>query len=95
MLFAWDPAKTEANIKKHGVSFELAQTVFEDPMHLSTLEIKSAHEERWVTIGRAVNQRALVVVHTYRELSDGEEGIRIISARKATKREARQYEEGI
>lgn len=95
MLFTWDPAKAAANLQKHGVSFALAQTIFDDPLHVSVLERKTAHEERWITIGRAAQQHTLVVVHTYRMLSDVEECIRIISARKATKREVRQYEEGI
>lgn len=95
MLFSWDHAKAETNLRKHGVSFELAQTVFDDPLHLSALESKTTHEERWITIGRVVNQRTVVVVHMYRLRSDGEEHIHIISARKATKQEVRQYEKGI
>lgn len=95
MLFIWDPTKAETNLRKHGVSFELAQTVFDDPLHVSVIEAKAVHEERWVTIGRAASQHTLIVVHMYRELSGGEEWIRIISARKATKREVHQYEKGI
>jgi len=96
MLFDWDPRKAILNIKKHGVSFELAQTVFDDPFQLSIIDSKKPHgEERWVTLGRSVHFDTLVVVHTYRAIESGREIIRIISARTATKHERRQYEEGI
>ncbi|MBI4224012.1 MAG: BrnT family toxin [Deltaproteobacteria bacterium] len=95
MLFSWDSNKAQQNVKKHGVSFELAQTVFDDPLHLSILDFKSKIEERWVTIGMSAHVRTLVVVHAYRVTKNEEEIIRIISARKATRREVRQYEEGI
>lgn len=95
MLFEWDPKKDLANFKKHGISFELAQTVFEDPLHLSVLEGKASNEERWVTVGRSADAKTTVVVHTYRSLKDGQEVNRIISARRATKKEAKDYEEGI
>ena len=95
MLFVWDPEKAEHNYRKHRISFEIAQTVFDDPFHLSLLDWKKHTEERWVTIGRSADKRTLVVVHLYRSQEGGHEVIRIISARKATRREARQYEEGI
>lgn len=95
MLFEWDPEKAENNVKKHGVSFEIAQTVFDDPFHLSLLDAKHHDEERWVTIGRSVHDKTLVVVHTYCTIEHGQEFIRIISARKATRQEMRQYEERI
>lgn len=95
MLFSWDTTKAERNIKKHGVSFEVAQTVFDDPFHLSILDAKSGGEERWVTIGLGASLKTLVVVHTYIVVHEGQEFIRIISARRATKKEVRQYEEGI
>lgn len=95
MLFSWDAKKAEANLKKHRVSFEAAQTVFDDPFHLSILDARSRGEERWVTIGQTASQKVLVVVHTYRIIEDHREMIRIVSARKATPKEARQYEEGI
>lgn len=95
MLFLWDPLKAEDNVRKHGVSFEMAQTVFDDPFHLSVLDKKLHDEERWMTMGRTPHGKMLVVVHTY-TITEGEnETIRIISARKATKKEVRQYEEGI
>ncbi|MDO8520450.1 MAG: BrnT family toxin [Deltaproteobacteria bacterium] len=95
MLFVWDPEKAGDNIKKHGVSFEIAQTIFDDPFHLSVLDAKDHDEERWTTIGQSAHDKTLVVVHTYSIVEQGQEFIRIISARKATKQERRQYEEGI
>lgn len=95
MLFFWDPTKDDANVRKHGVSFELAQTVFDDPLHLSVPDGKTTTEERWITLGLAADRRTLVVVHTYREQRSGEEVVRIISARPATRQEKKQYEEGI
>ncbi len=94
-MFDWDPIKAIVNEKKHRVSFEMASTVFDDPFHLSILDSKVHHEERWVTIGLSADRRTLVVVHTYRTHHHREEIIRIISARRATAKEARQYEERI
>jgi len=94
MLFDWDPDKARANLKKHTILFEVASTVFSDPLHLSVPE-SSSGEQRWVTIGHAANGLTLVVVHTYRFDRARGEVIRIISARKATKNERKQYEEGI
>lgn len=95
MLFSWDPLKAESNFKKHGISFEMAQTVFDDPFHLSILDHKERGEERWVTIGKISNLKTVIVIHAYRVTSEKHETIRIISARYATKKEAVQYEEGI
>jgi uncharacterized DUF497 family protein len=95
MLFHWDPEKALKNLKKHGVSFEMAQTVFDDPLHLSLLDSKKHAEERWITLGRSADGRMLVVVHLYHAGDDEEEAIRIISARRATKKEVRGYEKGI
>jgi uncharacterized protein len=93
--FDWDPAKTESNRKKHGVTFEAAMGVFSDPLALSLLDNESGQgEERWVTIGRNPASNLLLVVHTYIELSTERAAIRIISARRPTRREARQYQEG-
>jgi len=85
-MWVWDPSKSRSNLKKHGVSFADTFAVFEDPAAL-TLEDRKGDEERFVTIGMDAFGRVLVVVYTWR----GEE-IRIISARKATKMEMRQYE---
>ena len=95
MLFEWDPGKSELNLKKHKVSFTLAATIFDDLLHLSIPDHTSRDEARWVTIGLAADQATLVVVHTHRSTKTGNEVIRIISARKATAKERRQYEEGI
>ncbi|HEY7846269.1 MAG TPA: BrnT family toxin [Bradyrhizobium sp.] len=93
--FDWDPAKAESNRRKHGVSFEDAMGVFGDPLALSLLDNESGQgEERWVTIGRNPASNILLVVHTYVELSVERAAIRIISARRPTRREVRQYEEG-
>ena len=93
--FDWDPAKAESNRPKHGVAFEDAMGVFADPMALSLSDEESGQgEERWVTIGRNPASNLLLVVHTYMELSADRASIRIISARRPTRREARQYEEG-
>lgn len=93
--FDWDPAKAESNRRKHGVTFEAAMGVFSDPLALSLLDNESGQgEERWVTIGRNPASNLLLVVHTYMELSAERAAIRIISARRPTRREARQYQEG-
>lgn len=91
MTYEWDPAKASANVKKHRVSFEEAASVFLDVSALTFWDPDhSAGEDREITIGRSVQQRILFVAHSARE-----DRIRIISARRATSRERRQYEEGI
>ena len=96
MRYDWNQQKANLNFKKHGVSFELATTVFDDPHHLSSVDgLSSIGKERWATIGFAADKKSLVVIHTYATVIHGEEVIPIISARKATRREKRQYEEGI
>jgi len=90
--FEWDEAKNRLNRAKHGVSFESAQFVFQDPLHVSVQDRHVSDEERWVTIG-IVDRVVLVVAHIYSEV-DGDEAIRIISARKATRTERIRYEEG-
>ena len=94
MLFEWDHKKNISNIKKHHISFELAASIFDDPLHLSVPDEKGHTEERWITLGQSVTGELLVVIHTYKETLE-HEVIRIISARKATKKEKKQYEEGI
>jgi uncharacterized DUF497 family protein len=88
----WDENKNRANQRKHGVSFELAQEAFDDPLALSKLERVVGGEERWHTLG-LVEDVVLLVTHTVQD-DEGEEVIRIISARKATARERRYYEQG-
>jgi uncharacterized DUF497 family protein len=91
MEWAWDPRKDAANRAKHGVSFELAAEVFNDPLHLSAPD-PHPDGDRWTTLGR-VGPVTLLVVHTLQEpdLASG----RIVSARRATSHERRTYEEGI
>jgi uncharacterized DUF497 family protein len=91
MNFIWDPEKDATNRTKHGVSFETAALVFDDPFHLSVIDRVVDGEERWRTMGQIAGLVILVVAHTYKE-QDGEETIRIISARKATRSERRHYE---
>ena len=92
--FDWDPAKEARNIRKHKVSFRRAATAFRDPNQLSIYdEEHSEDEDRWITIGVDSNGVLRVVVHTFKPIGEGLCEIRIISARKATNREARQYRE--
>jgi uncharacterized DUF497 family protein len=87
--FEWDPWKAERNAEKHGVSFEEAQTVFGDPLGRITTDSRhSIHEERYVLLGSSGARRLLAVM-----FSERAEAIRIISARHATARERREYEE--
>jgi len=93
--FEWDPEKARTNIADHAVAFELAATVFRDPLQLSVYdEDHSESEERWVTLGQAENGKLLVVVHTFEETDATSAKVRIISARDATKRERQDYEDG-
>ena len=92
MRFVWDEKKSRLNLAKHKISFETAMLVFDDPRAVSRPERVEAGEERWQTLGFAGRIVVLVVAHTWRE-EDGEEVIRIISARKATPHERGIYEE--
>jgi uncharacterized DUF497 family protein len=93
MLFEWDIAKDRANQAKHGVDFATAALVFADPhIALSQDRADEGGEQRWHALGLAAGfEPLLLVVHVYRESKDGEEIIRIISARKASQRESRGY----
>ena len=94
--FEWDPVKAAGNRREHRVSFDLAATVFHDPLAASIPdEEHSETEDRWITLGEAENGRLLVVIHTYQEIDPTAAKVRIISARRATKHEQRQYEAGI
>ena len=87
--FEWDPSKAATNLADHEVSFDEAVTDFEDPLSLTIEDPDhSEHEERLILLGRSRNNRLLVVVHTEREGR-----IRLISARPATRRERRDYEQ--
>ena len=94
-MFEWDPVKAATNLRKHRIEFDLAATVFEDPLSTSIRdEGRGRIEERWITMGEARNGQLLVVVHTDRRTHGGEFSVRIISARRATRNERRQYESG-
>lgn len=90
--FVWDPRKAEANVRKHGVSFDLAPFVFLDPFAIVEQDRVQDGEMRWRTLGMVRGALLLVVAHTIADLSDRSELIRIISARKAEKQEWRRYE---
>ena len=88
LSFEWHEAKAAANLKKHGISFEEAQTVFHDPLALTIGDPKhSQDEQRFIDIGYSAQGRLLVVAYTERG-----ETIRIISSRRATKSERSAYE---
>ena len=91
LIFEWDLQKAKNNLEKHGVSFEEASTAFKDPLSLTIDDpLHSSDEKRWVLIGISYNNRILVVVHT-----DRGDNIRIISARKAKKKERKYYESNV
>jgi len=93
MRFEWDEKKNQSNIKKHGVSFEEAQTVFFDPLtKVAEDRDHSQGEDRFIAVGLSSFHRVLLVVHCFRE---NDSTIRIISARKLTKSEKTQFEEGL
>jgi uncharacterized protein len=90
MVIIWDSAKAQANLKKHHVSFEEAQTVLESDKQL-ILENSDHEEQRFIALGFSVKANLLIVVYCYRM----EDVIRIISARKATRKEQKIYEERV
>lgn len=94
LRFDWDGRKNKGNRAKHGVWFEEAQSVFDDP-HARVFydpEHSEEEEDRFILLGVSLGRRTLVVVHCYRE---ADSSVRIISARRATKKEVRAYEERI
>ena len=95
--FTWDEAKNLANQKKHGISFEEAVRVFFDPLHLSVQDRIEEGEQRWQTLGLVGGMTILLVAHTVTEDGPDEkpiEVIRLISARRATRKERMRYENG-
>ena len=93
--FDWDDTKADTNLIKHGIRFEEAMTVFNDPLAMTRFDTHhSDEEERWIMLGLATGGALILVVHTYSIIDAGHVSIRIISARHSTKREARQYYEG-
>ena len=94
--FEWDEAKNLSNRQKHGVSFEEASQVFRDPLYVSVQDRVEDGELRWQTMGCVEDVLLLTVAHTVREERDdgrSVEVIRIISARPATRKERRRYED--
>ncbi len=90
MEYEWDNAKARSNLMKHGVSFEEARTVFDDPLYIDFFDPDhSDDEERYIVVGKSRQDRLIVVSYTERK-----SGIRVISAREATRREKDAYEEG-
>ncbi len=91
MKFVWDPDKEKNNVQKHKIDFTEACYVFADPYSLTLFDERHTEDEdRWVTSGIIPNGKTVVVVHTYRK-QNGDDAVRIISARKATKGELRIY----
>ncbi len=91
--FEWDEKKNQINIRKHGISFEEAQTVFFDPLaKVAPDRGHSKDEARFLAVGHSARHRLLLVVHCFRE---NDELIRIVSARKLTASERKQYEDGL
>jgi len=89
LIFEWDEKKAKSNLLKHGVSFEEASSAFGDDFSITMEDpLHSEDENRLILIGRSILQKVLVVVHVEKT-----ETIRIISARKATKKEKKAYEE--
>jgi len=87
MRFSYDPAKAATNLKKHGVSFADAEGVLEDPLAFTVEDPDAAGEQRFVSIGLGSAGELLVVVYTERA-----DDYRLISARRATKKERKDYE---
>jgi uncharacterized DUF497 family protein len=94
MRIEWGKAKNDTNRIKHGIDFETAQLIFDDPFCITFVERVTDGEERWHAIGSIEKIIVLVVVHTYRE-EKSEEVIRIISARRATPKERKLYDQTI
>ncbi len=95
VIFEWDDDKAATNLLKHGVAFELAEEVWDDPTHIIVFDRHENNEERWHAIGLVRAVLILTVVHTYPKLDEdqeSEEQVRIVSARKATRDERKRYE---
>ncbi len=93
MRFEWDERKNRSNERKHGVSFDVASVVFDDPMHVMTPDRLVDGELRWRTIGEVHGKYLLLVAHTFEE--EDEDLVRIVSAREATAHERREYENNL
>jgi uncharacterized protein len=94
--FEWDSQKAASNLRKHGASFDLARTVFSDPLLLTVPDLEhSEAEERWFSIGPAATGSILSLVYLWSQAELAVTKVRIISARKSTSNEIRQYEERV
>jgi len=96
MRFMWDPEKAASNLRKHGVSFEIALRAFANPLARSEQDRTEGGEERWQTLGMVEGHLLLLVAHTVQEEDERSlhvEVIRIISARAADRKERRRYEQ--
>jgi uncharacterized DUF497 family protein len=94
--FEWDPVKAHANFSKHGLDFERAATVFLDPFAVTIPdEEHSETEVRWITLGKETMGQYVLLVHTFEALGADRARIRLISARRPTRAETRDYEEHI
>jgi uncharacterized protein len=91
VAFEWDPAKAVANLSKRGIAFELAQEVWDDPLHVVLPDRFEDDEHRWHALGLVGSLTILVVVHTY-PVTEDEDLVRIVGARKATAQERKRYE---
>jgi uncharacterized DUF497 family protein len=94
--FEWDEIKAAANMRKHGVSFDLASTIFYDSFLLTGADLKHGNtEERWFSVGCARNGVILFVAYLWAEMESTITKVRLISARRATQTEIAEYKEGI
>ncbi len=92
--FDWNPNKAKINLTKHRVSFEQSSSIFLDPRAITVFDDEhSENDARWATLGIDKNGILLVVVHTFQQVDTNCIKIRIISARKATRKEIKQYRE--
>jgi hypothetical protein len=92
IFYEWDPAKAKSNLRKHGVSFEIASYVFDDPDAVADHDLGDDGEHRWRTLGSVGGVLLLLVAHTVKFENADDEVIRIISARRADRKEKRRYE---
>jgi uncharacterized protein len=91
-VFAWDARKAARNLQKHGVSFEEAATVFADPEALEWEDLEpSLQENRYKRLGISAGGRVVILVYSHRRLKDGQETLRIITARRASPKERETY----
>jgi uncharacterized DUF497 family protein len=91
--FEWDASKSESNLRKHRISFELATRAFADPFALVVQDRIENGEHRWQTLRLAEGYLLLLIAHTVRDDENGTEVIRIISARRADQKERKRYEQ--